>query len=230
VRSIGSVIGISLSFLLCTIGSAGAATATYPAMAPLVQYEVPNPTDEIALARSAAPPSVSGEADVLVLGQTGYVKAATGKNGFVCLVERSWASSLDDPGFWNPNIRAPQCLNPIAARTVLPAYLERTKWVLAGVSLADMTARSPSDAIATAEPASGAMCYMMSKQQYLSDSGHNWHPHLMFYIAHTDAASWGADLPGSPVYSGHGKFDPYTTYFVPVTKWSDGTSAVMETR
>jgi hypothetical protein len=226
-RPIGPVTGISLNFLLCAMVSAGAETASYPAMAPLAQYTIANPADEIALARSAAPASVSGDADVLVLGKIGYEKAASGTNGFVCLVERSWASGLDDPGFWNPNIRAPQCLNPIAARTVLPAYFERTKWVLAGMSLADMTARTPADTIATAEPAAGAMCYMMSKQQYLSDSGHNWHPHLMFYIAHSDAAAWGADLPGSPVYSGHGKFDPYTTYFVPVAKWSDGTPAVM---
>jgi hypothetical protein len=198
-------------------------------MAPRAQYEIASAADEIALARSAAPVSVSGDAEVLVLGKDGYEKAATGKNGFVCLVVRSWGAGLDDPEFWNPKIRSPQCLNPIAAPTVLPAYLERTKWVLAGVSLTDMVARTPADTIATAEPAPGAMCYMMSKQQYLSDSGHNWHPHLMLYIAHADAASWGADLPGSPVYSGHGKFDPYTTYFVPVTKWSDGTSAVMET-
>jgi hypothetical protein len=232
VRTIGRAIGpaCSLALLFGAIGSAGAddAKAPYPAMAPLAQYQVASPADEIALARSAAPVSVSGDADVLVLGKTGYDRAVTGKNGFVCLVERSWASGLDDPGFWNPKLRAPQCLNAAAARTVLPAYLERTKWVLAGVSLPDIIARTPSDVVASAEPALGAMCYMMSKQQYLSDSGHNWHPHLMFYIAHADAASWGADLPGSPVDSGKGKFDPFITYFVPIAKWSDGTSAVME--
>ena len=231
-RTIGRAIGpaCSLALLFGATGSAGAddAKAPYPAMAPLAQYQVASEADEIAFARSAAPVSVSGDADVLVLGKTGYDKAVTGKNGFVCLVERSWASGLDDPGFWNPKLRAPQCLNAAAARTVLPAYLERTKWVLAGVSLPDITTRTPSDVVASAEPALGAMCYMMSKQQYLSDSGHNWHPHLMFYIAHADAASWGADLPDSPVDSGQGKFDPFRTFFVPIAKWSDGTSAVME--
>ena len=27
----------------------------------------------------------------------------------------------------------------------------------------------------------------------------HWHPHLMFHIPKTDAATWGANLPGSPV-------------------------------
>ena len=43
------------------------------------------------------------------------------------------------------------------------------------------------------------MCYMMSKRQYLNDRGKHWHPHLMFFVAGDAAASWGADLPGSPV-------------------------------
>ena len=153
----------ALAFLLCTIGSAGAEKASYPAMAPLAQYEVASPADEIALARSAAPVSVSGDADVLVLGKDGYDKAATGKNGFVCLVVRSWGAGLDDPEFWNPRIRSPQCLNAAAALTVLPTYLERTKWVLAGVSLSDMTARTPADAIANAEPAAGALRLGLSR-------------------------------------------------------------------
>ena len=223
---------MGFAILFGAVGQAGAddAMPSYPAMAPLAQYKVASPADEIALARSAAPPSISGDADVMVLGAHGYETAVKGKNGFVCLVERSWASGLDDRGFWNPNIRAPQCLNEAAARTVLPAYLERTEWVLAGVSLPNMTARTRGDAVANTEPAPGAMCYMMSKQQYLSDSGHHWHPHLMFYIAHANAASWGAGLPGSPVFSGQGKFDPFITYFVPIVKWSDGTSAVMEMR
>jgi hypothetical protein len=41
------------------------------------------------------------------------------------------SATLNDPDFWNPKFRAPICFNPAAARTVLPAYLERTKWALA---------------------------------------------------------------------------------------------------
>jgi len=104
----------------------------YPEMAPADQYLMANREDEIALARSAAPPSISRDAQVLVLGGHGYETAAKGKNGFVCFVERSWAASFDDPQFWNPKLRAPNCFNPPAARTQLAQYLQRTEWVLAG--------------------------------------------------------------------------------------------------
>lgn len=225
--AIGPAFG--LVFLSCAAAAADAAHP-YPAMAPLAQYLAASGAEEIALARSAAPPSIADDAEIMTLGKSGYETAAKGKNGFVCLVERSWATSLDDPEFWNPKMRAPQCLNAAAAQSVLPAYLERTQWVLAGVSQSDMIARTRADLAANklAEPALGAMCYMMSKQGYLNDGAGHWHPHLMFYIAHTDGAAWGADLPGSPVYAGQGKFDPFTTFFVPLAKWSDGTSAVME--
>jgi len=33
---------------------------------------------------------------------------------------------------------------------------------------------------------SGAMCYMMSKEGYLSDNDGHWHPHLMFFVPLTD--------------------------------------------
>ena len=71
----------------------------YPTMAPLEQYRIADPQEEIALARSAAPPSISADAEVLVLGSRGYETAVKGKNGFVCFVERSWTAGLDDPEF-----------------------------------------------------------------------------------------------------------------------------------
>src|SRR5215468_3572192 len=102
----------------------------YPQMAPVEQYRIASREDEIALARSAAPPSISADAEVLVLGSRGYETAVKGKNGFVCFVERSWAAGFDDPEFWNPKLRKPNCFNATAARTELPQYLERTEWVL----------------------------------------------------------------------------------------------------
>jgi hypothetical protein len=221
-----------LAVLICAIGSAGAedAKAAYPAMAPIGQYLMANPVDEIALARSAAPASIAGDADVLTLGGHGYETAAKGKNGFVCMVWRSWTAGFDDPEFWNPKLRAPICLNAAAARTVLPGYLERTKWALAGVSKTDMIARTRAAIAANtfALPAPGAMSYMMSKQGYLGDAAGHWHPHLMFFLARTDSGAWGANLGGSPVIAAQDDLDPTTTFFVLVPKWSDETSAVME--
>jgi hypothetical protein len=77
--------------------------AQYPSMAPLDQYLMTDRNAEIALARSAAPESISRDAEVLVLGRHGYETAVKGKNGFVCIVERSWLDPFDDPQFWSPD-------------------------------------------------------------------------------------------------------------------------------
>jgi hypothetical protein len=228
--AIGPVCG--LAFLTCAIGSAGAdgAKAVYPAMAPIGQYLMASSSDEIALARSAAPASIAGDADVLTLGSHGYETAAKGRNGFVCMVWRSWTAGFDDPEFWNPKLRAPICLNAAAAHTVLPSYLERTKWALAGVSKADMIARTQAAVAANTltVPAAGAMSYMMSKQGYLGDAAGHWHPHLMFFLARTDSGDWGANLGGSPVIAANDDIERTTTFFVLLPKWSDETSAVTE--
>src|SRR5437016_4361561 len=79
------------------------AKAAYPSMAPLDQYLMER-NAEIALARSAAPESISKDAEVVVLGRHGYETGVKGKNGFVCIVERSWATGTDDPEFWNPKM------------------------------------------------------------------------------------------------------------------------------
>ena len=46
------------------------AKTPYPAMAPFEQYLMPDRNEEIKLARSAAPDSISADAEVLVLGKT----------------------------------------------------------------------------------------------------------------------------------------------------------------
>ena len=199
-------------------------------MAPVEQYREASASAEIALARSAAPTSISGDAGVLTLGVHGYETAARGKNGFICLVWRSWAAGFDDAEFWNPKLRAPICLNPAAARTVLPAYLEKTGWAIAGASKSGMIDRIKAELAANriATPVAGAMAFMMSKQGYLGDFVGHWHPHLMFFLARTDGADWGANLHGSPVFAAQGEPEPTTTFIVPVPAWSDGTPAVTE--
>src|SRR3984957_12097544 len=91
------------------------ATTPYPNMAPIDQFFMTDQGAEIALARTAAPESISGDAEVLVLGRHGFETAVKGKNGFVCIVERSWTSA-PDPDFWNPKVRTPICFNAAAAR------------------------------------------------------------------------------------------------------------------
>src|SRR5579863_9459604 len=105
----------------------------YPAMAPLEQYLMSKDA-EIALARSAAPASISDDATVMVLKRHGYTTAVQGKNGFLCYVERSWAEATNSANFWNPKMRAPNCFNAAAAGSVAQIYQMKTRLVLAGKS------------------------------------------------------------------------------------------------
>ena len=202
----------------------------YPSMAPLDQYLMVDRNAEIALAQSAAPPSLSVDATVLVFEKNGYQTAVEGKNGFTCLVERAWMSPFDSPEFWNPKMRGPICYNPAAVRTILPYTVNRTRLVLSGSSKEQMRGNIIA-AIAKNElptPEAGAMSYMMSKAGNLGDSNGNWRPHLMFHVPKTDGASWGADLAGSPVLFDDDHRDvpePETIFMVPVAHWSDGTAA-----
>jgi hypothetical protein len=219
-------------------GQAQNAKAPYPSMAPLDQYLITDRNAEIALARSAAPAAISSDAEVLVLGRNGYETAVKGKNGFVCLVERGWMGPFDGElaaNFWNPKLRGPVCFNPPAARTILPMTYKRTEMVLAGQSKAQIIDGMKTfikQDLPPLEP--GAMSYMMSKEQYLSDDGHhNWMAHLMFYTPLMNGAVWGADLSNSPVMLNpqfSGAPEPIDVFMVPAGWWSDGTADPVKSR
>jgi len=180
---------------------------------------------EIALARSAAPGAISGNAEIMVLSPQGYDIAVQNTNGFVCLVQRSWIAPVDDPDFWNPKLRSPICLNPAGARSYLPIIIMRTRLILAGKSKVEMS-RAIENALDKKElplQEPGAMGYMMSKEGYLSDRDGHWHPHLMFFVPFTEAKSRGAGLSGSPIFGAEDPAERLTVFFVPIPKWSDGT-------
>lgn len=219
---------IAIALMLGSAALAQAAPpAPYPTMAPVGQYRI-SAQDEIALARTAAPPSISAHAAVLVLGSRGYVTAVKGTNGFVCFVERAWAGGFDDPEFWNPKNRSPNCFNPPAARTELPQLLRRTEWILAGATRQQLIERTQA-AVAThifKDPEPGSLSYMMSKRGYLNDQvAGPWLPHVMFFVARGQAAIWGANLAGSPIIGQDGRAFESTVFFIPVRRWSDGSPA-----
>lgn len=211
-----------------------ATNGPYAQMAPLNQYLMTERQAEIDLARSAAPPGISLHATVMVLGNHGYETVENGTNGFTCLVERAWMSPFDSREFWNWKMRGPICYNPPASRTVLLYTLKRTDLALAGLTKAQML-----DVIKAAvadkqlpAPEPGSMSYMMSKQGNLGDGVGPWTSHLMFYAPKADGAkdgaSWGADVPASPVIldTSHRVMpEPETIFMLPVAHWSDGTSA-----
>jgi hypothetical protein len=223
------VLAIKSFALLLPLGMAYQAMAQdaatkYSKMAPIDQYLMADRAAEIALARSAAPESISHDAEVQVLGRHGFETAVKGTNGFVCLVGRGWTSAAD-PDFWDPKVRVPLCVNAPAARSYLVRLNKETEWGLAGHTPTQMNA-AISAGIAKRElppMEPGAMCYMMSKEGYGGDSSPHWPSHLMFFYTDTNLASWGANLPGSPVVGVSDPVEHLTQFVIAVARWSDGT-------
>jgi hypothetical protein len=226
VIALAFLVPVALASATCKV-RAQAEKSPFPAMAPLDQYLIPDKDAEIELARTAAPKSISDAAEVMVLGRDGYTTAVKGTNGFLCLVERSWGAAADEPDFWNPKVRSPICFNPPAAKTFAPIFLMKTKLVLAGKSKQELV-QAVSSALDKKElPAleSGAMCYMLSKQQYLNDRGMSWHPHVMVFVSGNAEKTWGANLEGSPVIAAEDPEERVTIFMIWVANWSDGTPA-----
>jgi hypothetical protein len=221
--------------------SALAADSAYPRMEALAAYLMPK-NAEIALARSAAPTSISKDATVLVLGRHGYVTAVKGTNGFVCMVERGWSIAIDFSLEYDPHLRSVDCLNPPAVRSILPLEMKMTDMVLAGRSQASIAAAISADykdgRLPPVEP--GAAGLMMSKGSYIiGQPPHNF-PHVMFFTTVSAERFAAANLPDVPVF-----LSPY--FFVDgvdrtaadglpaiqimdvvVFRWSDGTPFVLK--
>src|SRR5260370_2122174 len=198
--------GCKILVLLNSIGSrvpkAAAQSDQYSKMAPVDQYLMER-NAEILLARSAAPDSISSDATVMILGRQGYETAVRGKNGFVCMVERSWMEAFDSPEFWNPKVRGAECLNRQAARSILPIADLRTKMVLAGHSKAEIVSalKAAFDNKQLPGLESGNMVFMMSQSAYLYNEGDHNGPHLMFFTALEDRKDWCAGASGCPALS-----------------------------
>jgi hypothetical protein len=209
-----------------------------PTMRPVEEYLMPRDA-EVALARSAAPTAISRDATVLVLTRRGYETAVQGTNGFVCFVERGWVGPFDHPEMWNPKIRGADCLNPQAARSVLPLIRKRTALYMAGRSNAEViaavkTALASGELSVQVEP--GAMGYMMSRSAYLFDRGDHNGSHLMFFTPLVHQEDWGTGVEHSPVVASVSywfmsknpeeiNFPPIRVFAIPVATWSDGTPA-----
>src|SRR5438105_154573 len=90
---------------------------------PLAEYMMPRDA-EIALARSAAPASISSHATIKVLTPSGFSPVVEGDNGFVCFVMRGFtgAPTISPAGLrglvYDAKTRAPICLDPEAVKLV----------------------------------------------------------------------------------------------------------------
>jgi hypothetical protein len=198
------------------------AKSPYPSMAPIGQYRMDRDA-EIALARTAAPASISRDAEIMVLGEKNFETAVKGKNGFVCAVGRAFAGPLTNPEFWNPKNRSPICYNHPAARSLWPYALKETGLALAGASKAQI-ADAIKEAVARKElgvPDPGSMAYMMSKEAYLTDRGDHNLAHVMFELPRDGV------LRDNPNFFVSWDPAPVIEFNVPVGQWSDGTQTAV---
>lgn len=230
------IIRFSVISLLLAIAGTAVHAQSVTHMAPVAAYLMDRAA-EIRLARSAAPPSISKDASVLVLTKTGYETAVKGSNGFVCYVARGFSGAPDWPERWDPKILAAACDNPPAVPTMTALLKLRTALTLAGKTDDQVMERIKAALHSKEIPplAAGAMCYMMSKDAYLSAQGEHNMAHIMFYTPFKDGTDWGANLPGSPLVGGNywylmpgheaeaAKLPPISVFLLATSTYSDGT-------
>ena len=170
-----------LMILLASIGGAQTLAPTRAGPRPLLPRDY-----EIALARSAAPPSISARARVLAFTDSGFVVADSGSNGVTCVVDRSWPQSLE-----------PHCYDAEGTASILPQSLRRTELAHRGEREEEID-RDVAAGLATGRfriPRRPALTYMMSAAQVLyDDNGRRvgaWRPHLMVYYPYLTNAELG---------------------------------------
>lgn len=152
--------------------------------------------EEIALARSAAPPEISNEATVMVLVRgSGFEVAEAGTNGVTCVVNRTWPESIE-----------PHCYDPEASRTILRVHALQVELRERGATKGEIDARVD-EAIHSGRipvPERPAVTWMLSAGQVLyNDSGTRvgaWKPHWMIYYPGLTEADLG--LGGQPASNG----------------------------
>ncbi len=151
--------------------------------------------EEIALARSAAPPGFARNARIWVFTGTSYVVGEAGTGGAACYVGRNWPESLE-----------PHCFDPEGAETILPIEIRRVELRAAGKDSVEVE-RDIAAGLAAGRfrlPRRPALSYMLSSaQRLISDDGKpvgSWRPHIMIYYPYLTAADVG--LAGDPDFRG----------------------------
>jgi hypothetical protein len=194
------------------------AAGSEPLYPPFSKYQM-SQQSEIALAKSAAPESISTHATIEVLGPRGYEIAVKGNNGFVCMVLRGWSAAPDPVDTKRADIRGPICFDPIAARTVVPAEELKVQLGLAGKSPQEIGHQVAEQYGLGKLPKmeAAAFAYMWSASQTIGTPGGPWHPHMMIYVPYYENRLLG----NNPVGNHTAPFvvaddTPYSIVMVPV--------------
>jgi hypothetical protein len=196
----------TLTYLTLVVGvSVPAVHAQIPKYPPVEQYLMPQ-DDEIALAKTAAPASISDRATIKVLTKSGFDVAQKGDNGSICMVMRGFSAPTYTPAqfrnlVYDPTARSPICFTPAAVRTVMPYYELRTKLALQGKS-PDEIAAGVEAAYAKGElpkRSEVSFAYMWSARQNLGGGIGHWHPHMMIFAPYYENSGVGGNPFGSPL-------------------------------
>ncbi len=140
---------------------------------------------EIRLAREAASPSISRDADVYVFQDGTFKRTVTGSNGFACMVGRDTRA----PSLF------PMCFDPEGARTLMRREMMKVELMAAGVPLDAVIPKVDSAAHdgRVHYPKTTSLTYMMSSHQVLYDGDKNIgaaHSHVMIYLPGTTPAQF----------------------------------------
>ncbi len=176
-----------LSVILLTGVNANAQSGVNPPATERAGSGVTLPlADEIALARTAAPPSLVANAKVMVLTDSGYAVGEAGTGTLTCVVNRSWRHSVE-----------PHCYDEEGARSVMQVELRRNYLRHTGKSESEIAADIGQGIFAGKYrlPARPVLTYMMSSRQVLYDDNGKyvgkWRPHLMIYYPYLTPESFG---------------------------------------
>jgi hypothetical protein len=175
---------------------------------PPIQLDASMPRQQqIDLAESAAPQSVSSKATIYVLSKNGYEKARTGSNGFTCLVERDLVGTIGTV--------EPQCYDGVGSATTLQPALFRESERAKGTSEAEIK-RKIDEGYKSGRfkaPTKPGLIYMLSDSTYIvdADSRKVIHVagHLMFHAPGVTYKDLGLSGPaeGPPFLTNEGKPD-----------------------
>ena len=152
-------------------------------------------SQEIALARSAAPANIGDSATVYVFTESGFVVAERGTNGAACYVSRSWPTSIE-----------PHCFDAEGAASMMRIHMREVELLHRGLT-PDAAQREMAPDILSGKlrlPTKPAMSWMFSAEQKLiGDTGEpagRWRPHIMIYYPYL-APMPGGD-GGAPTFLG----------------------------
>lgn len=199
----GATLALAVHFTTAWEAAAQPSTGRQP---PLMERQ-----REIALARSACPPTIAEKAGVYVLEASGYVKVRESQNGFTAIVQHSV-----------PGAQEPQCMDAEGARAILPRILKVAELRAQGKSPEEIR-RVVAEAFAKGvfqPPSRVGIDYMLSTENVVPDD-HGviapFPPHVMFYAPFLTNAEIGSEgqTGGGPAFV-VAQGTPYALIIVPV--------------